>query len=163
MKIIQYARYFLISFFAIILEMTVGKYLAISGTVPMISFCVCTAISAREENQNYIIFASVFLGVIMDLLSGHGFGTYTVTFILSAYATYILKNSVFSSITIFLIFDTFILSVFVCIFYYLFHVLDVGINFGNMLISIALPTAFYNVVVCVLISYILKLTLYKRR
>ena len=102
MKIIEYARYFLICLFTVIFEMTVGKYLAISGTVPMISFCVCTAISAREEKQDYIIFVSVFLGVVMDLLSGHGFGTYTVTFILSAYATYFLRNLIFSSITLFL-------------------------------------------------------------
>ena len=142
MKIIQYARYFFICLFMIILEMTIGKYLEISGTVPMLSFCLCTVISGREEKSNYIIFSSIFLGMGIDLLSGHGFGTYTLLFVISAYVTYILRNSIFSSITLFLIFDTFILSVLSCMVYYLFHILDVGINFGFMLTNIAFPKDF---------------------
>lgn len=163
MKIIQYARYFLICLFTIILEMTVGKYLELSGTVPMLSFCLCLAISGREKKPNYIIFASIFLGVGMDLFCDHGFGTYTLLFVMSAYLTYILRNSIFSSITLFLILDTFLLSVLSCAVYYLLHILDVGINFGVMLTKIAFPTAFYNVIICVIFSFVLKVTLYKRR
>lgn len=163
MKLFKNLKYFFICFFVVLLELTVGKYLAVSGTVPMLSFCLCLVIGAKEEKLNYILTIGIIMGVLVDLFSGHGFGTYTVTFTLSVIGTYLLRNSIFSSTTLFIIFNTFILTLISCVIYYIFHILNVGINFGTMMTQIALPTAIYNVVICVIIYAILNLTLYKRR
>jgi len=163
MKTLKNIKYFLVCFIFIVLEMTLGKYLAVSGTVPMLSFCLCLAISTQEDNANYIIAVSVVMGVLFDLLSGHGFGPYTVTFLLSSWVTYNIRNNIFSSKIIFLIFDTLILSILFSVLYYLFNILNVGIKFWLMLKSIAAPTAFYNAIVVVIIYWRLKITIYKRR
>ncbi len=163
MKIFKDIKYFLICFFVIIFELTVGKYLAIFGTVPMLSFCLCLVIATKEENFNYIITIAIIMGVLSDLFSGHGFGTYTVTFTLAVIATYLLRNNIFSSVALFTICNTFILTLIFSVIYYIFHILNVGINFGTMITNIAIPTAIYNTIVCVIFYLILNLTLYKRR
>lgn len=163
MKIFKNLKYFLICFFVIIFELTVGKYLAIYGTVPMLSFCLCLVIGTKEEKFDYIVTIGIIMGILSDLFSGHGFGTYTITFTLAVIATYILRNNIFSSTLLFLICDTFILSLLFSVIYYLFHILNVGIDFGIMITNIAVPTAIYNTIVCVIFYLILNLTLYKRR
>lgn len=163
MKIFKNLKYFLICFFVIILELTVGKYLEVSGTVPMLSFCLCLVIGTKEENFNYIVTIGVIMGVLADLFSGHGFGTFTITFTLCVIATYLLRNNLFSSTTLFIVFNTFILTLLFSVIYYIFHILNVGINFGAMITEIAIPTAIYNTIVSVIIYVILNLTLYKRR
>ncbi|MBQ7986795.1 MAG: rod shape-determining protein MreD [Clostridia bacterium] len=163
MKIFKNLKYFLICFFVIIFELTVGKYLAISGTVPMLSFCLCLVIGTKEENFNYIVTIGIIMGVLSDLFSGHGFGTYTVTFTLAVIATYILRNNIFSSTTLFLVCNTFVLTLLFSVIYFLLHILNVGIDFGTMITNIAIPTAVYNTVISVIFYLILNLTLYKRR
>ncbi len=163
MKIFKNLKYFLICFFVIIFELTVGKYLAISGSVPMLSFCLCLVIGTKEENLNYIITIGIIMGVLSDLFSGHGFGTYTTTFTLAVIATYLLRGNIFSSIALFIVCNTFILTLLVSVIYYIFHILNVGINFGAMITDIAIPTAIYNTIVSVIIYVILNLTLYRRR
>ena len=163
MKIFKDIKYFLICFFVIIFELTVGKHLAISGTVPMLSFCLCMVIATKEEKLNYIITIGIVMGVLADLFSGHGFGTYAVTYTLAVISTYLLRDNIFSSTTLFLVCNTFILTVIFSVIYYVFHVLNVGINFGAMLTVIAIPTALYNTVTCVIFYLILNSTFYRRR
>lgn len=163
MKVFKNIRYFLICFVIIFLEFTVGKYLAVQGSVPMLSFCLCMVVGAKEKNPNYIVSIGIIMGVFFDLLSGHGFGSYTVTFTLGTLVTYIFRDKIFSSKILFLICDAFVLSVCLCIFYYLFHILDVGINFGLMFKNIAVPTAIYNTITSVVFYWILSPNLYKRR
>ena len=163
MKIFKNIKYSLICFFVIIFELTVGKYLEISGTVPMLSFCLCLVIATKEEKINYIITIGITMGVLADLFSGHGFGTYAVTYTLVVIATYLLRNNIFSSTTLFLVCNTFVLTLISSVIYYVFHVLNVGIGFGDMITDIAIPTALYNTFVCVIFYMILNLTLYKRR
>ncbi|MBR5808725.1 MAG: rod shape-determining protein MreD [Clostridia bacterium] len=163
MKIFKDIKYFLICFFVIFFELTVGKYLEISGTVPMLSFCLCLAIATREEKLDYIITIGVVVGIVADLFSGHVFGTYAVTYTLSAIATYLLRNNIFSSTTLFLVCNTFVLTVLFSIIYYIFNVLNVGISFGTMILELAIPTALYNTAICVIFYLIFNLTLYKRR
>ncbi len=163
MKLFKNLKYFLICFFVVIFELTVGKYLAVAGTVPMLSFCLCLVIGTKEENLNYIITIGIIMGALADLFSGHGFGTYTVIFVLAVIATYLLRNNIFSSTTLFIICNTFILTLLSSVVYYIFHILNVGINFGAMISDIAIPTAIYNTIISVIFYAILNLTLYKRR
>ena len=163
MKIFKSIRYFIICFATIILEMTIGKYLAVSGTVPMLSYCLCLVISTKEKDFEYILCIGILGGIFLDLLSGHGFGSYTLTFTASVWLTYVLRDIIFSSLALFLLIDTFVLTILLSIVYYLFHILDAGIDFWAMLGQIAMPSAFYNSIVSILLYVILKPTLYKRR
>ena len=139
MKLFKNLKYFLICFFVMLFELTVGKYLEISGAVPMLSFCLCLVIATKEENFNYIVTIGIVLGVLADLFGAHGFGTYTIAFTLAVIATYVLRNNIFSSTLLFIIFDTFILTILFSFIYYLFHILNVGIDFGVMLAKLAIP------------------------
>lgn len=163
MKILKSIKYFIICFATIVLEMTLGKYLSISGTVPMLSFCLCLVIATKEKDPEYILYIGIILGVLLDLLLGHGFGSYTVIFTLSVWVTFLLRDNIFSSLAVFLTIDTFVLSILLNVIYYLFHILDAGINLGTMLAKIAFPTALYNTVISILFYLVLKPTLYKRR
>lgn len=163
MRIFKSIKYFIICFSTIVLEMTLGKYLSISGTVPMLSFCLCLVIATKENDPEYILCIGIILGVLLDLLLGHGFGSYTVIFTLSVWVTFLFRDNIFSSLAVFLTIDTFILSILLNVIYYLFHILDAGIDFGTMLAKIAFPTAVYNTVISILFYSILKPTLYKRR
>ncbi len=163
MKIFKDIKYFLICFFVIIFELTVGKYLAISGTVPMLSFCLSLVIATKEEKLDYIVTIAIVIGVLSDLFSGHGFGIYTLTFTLAVISTYLLRNNIFSSTALFIICNTFILTLIFSVIYYIFNILNVGIAFGTMISNIAVPTAIYNAVVSIVFYLILNLTLYRRR
>ena len=163
MKIFKSIKYFIICFATIVLEMTLGKYLSISGTVPMLSFCLCLVIATKEKDPEYIHYIGIILGVLLDFLLGHGFGSFTVIFTLSVWVTFLFRDNIFSSLAVFLTIDTFILSILLNVIYYLFHILDAGIDFGTMLAKIAFPTAVYNTIISILFYLILKPTLYKRR
>lgn len=163
MKIFKSIKYFMICFATIILEVTLGKYLAISGTVPMLSFCLCLVIAVNEKDPDYILYIGIIVGAILDILLGHGFGTYTAAFALSCWITYMLRDAIFSSMALFLTIDTFVLTIILNVVYFLLHILDVGSDFGTILLEIAFPTAFYNTIVSIVFYAILKLTLYKRR
>lgn len=163
MKIVKNIRYFLLCFIVLFLEMTIGKYLAIQGTVPMLSFCLSIVIAVKEENPNYIVVIGIILGAFLDILLGHGFGSYTVAFSISSLITYCFRDNIFSSKLLFLIINSIILSFLICVFYYLFHILDVGIDFGIMMTRIALPTSLYNTIICIVLYFALGTTFYKRR
>lgn len=163
MKLFKSINYFILCFFIIILEMTLGKYIAVSGTVPMLSFCLCLVIASKEKSPDYIIYIGIITGVFLDLLIGHGFGTYTVIFSLCVWITYLLRDSIFSSMLVFLIIDTAILTILSSIVYFLLHILNVGITFGTMITRIALPSALYNAIIVAVFYAILSFTMYRRR
>lgn len=163
MKIFKSIKYFMICFATILFEMTFGKYLAISGTVPMLSFCLCLVFAVKEKDPDYIFYIGIIVGVVFDLLLGHGFGTYTLIFTACVWVTYILRDVIFSSYALFLALDTFILTILLSVVYYLLHILNIGTDFGGVFVNIALPSAFYNTVVSIIFYLILKPTLYKRR
>lgn len=163
MKLLKSINYFILCFAVIIFEMTAGKYLAISGTVPMISFCLCLVIASKEKSPDYILYIGIIMGVFLDLFMEHGFGTYTIIVTLCVWVTYLLRDTIFSSVLLFLIIDTFILTVLSSVVYYLFHILNVGVTFITMLNRIALPSAAYNSLVVAVLYLILSGTMYKRR
>jgi len=163
MKLFKSINYFILCFAVIIFEMTVGKYLAVSGTVPMITYCLCLVIASKEKDPDYIIYIGIIMGVFLDLFIGHGFGTYTIIVTLCVWVTYLLRDTIFSSMLLFLIIDTFILTILSSVVYYLLHILNVGVTFGTMITRIALPSATYNLIVVTIIYLILSCTMYKRR
>ena len=163
MKLLKNINYFILCFFVLVIEMTAGKYLSIFGTVPMLSFCLCLVIAQKEKNENYIITISIILGLILDLLLDHGLGFYAVTFTLSAMSTYYLRDITFSSRMLFLVFNTFILTILVCVLYYIFHILDIRASFWSIFVNIVIPVSIYNVFISILFYFILNKIFYKRR
>ena len=163
MKIFKSIKYFMICFATIILEMTLGKYLSVSGTVPMLSYCLCLVIAVNEKDPDYIFYIGIILGAILDFLLGHGFGTYIAVFAVSSWITYILRDAIFSSLALFLTIDTFVLTILSNIVYFSLHILEVGSDFGTILLEIAFPTALYNTIISIVFYVVLKFTLYKRR
>lgn len=163
MKFVKTAKYAVMGFAILLCEMTFGKYLEISGAVPMLTFCFCVAFASLEKEINYVAFVSAFAGALFDILSGHGFGTYTLLFTLSAVATFLIRDNVFSSKALMLICDVFILSVFVEIIYFLIHITNIRGEFYRSFISVMLPVAVYNSVVSLIFYNILKPILSKRR
>ena len=163
MKLLKNIKYFILCFFVLVLEMTAGKYFSIFGTVPMISFCLCLVVAQKEKNENYIITISIILGLILDLLLNHGFGFYTVTFMLSAISTYFLRDITFSSKILFLVCNTFVLTILVCVLYYFFHILDIGTVFWSIFINVVLPVTIYNVFIVIIFYFVLNKIFYKRR
>ena len=134
-------------------EMAFGKYMDISGVIPMLTFCFCVITAMVEDDFSYIMIFSLILGLVSDLLSGHGIGTYMLSFMFAAYITGRFRDSVFSSSIVFLIIDVFMLTVLVQIFYMLVHIGDIGAgHFFAKIKSIVVPQALYNTVIC-LIAY----------
>ncbi len=163
MKSVKIAKYALICFIVLVFEMTFGKYLAISGAVPMLTFCFCITFALFESDMNYIAFVSATAGALFDILSGHGFGTYTLLFSLSAMATFFVRDNLFSSKILLLICDVFVLSIFVETIYFLIHITDISGNFFTSFISVILPVAVYNIIISLVFYPILKRILVKRR
>ena len=148
MKLLIGIKYFFAAFVALLLDFTAAKYIAIGGGMPQFMFCFCILISLHEKDMSRAAITAIAAGTVADILSGHGFGTYTFTFTMSAMATYAVKDKLFSSGFLFLILDVFILTVFSQIIYYLFHITDAGNAFGVLFKSVMLPSAAYNTVIC---------------
>lgn len=147
-KDIKYAVLALLIFAS---EAAFGKYIAISGAVPMLTFSFLIVSAVLESDISYVTVLSVILGLFSDILYGHGFGTYTTAYFLSCFFTLKLKNAVFASKWFFLIIDAFLLTVFVQIFYIIFHIRDIGAgNFFKCIWSYSLPLAVYNTVICMI-------------
>ena len=160
-KDIKYAIPALIMF---VFEVAFGKYIAVSGAVPMLTFSFLIVCALVENELSYTVMLALIFGVFADALYGHGFGTYTVSFIFAVFYTFRLKDSIFSSRWLFLVFDAFIMTVTVQIFYMIIHIGDIGSgNFWRCMFSISLPTAVYNTVICCFVYFIFEKFLKKRR
>ena len=137
------------------IEASFGKFIAISGAVPMLTFSFLIVSALLESDISYVMVLSVILGAISDVLYGHGFGTYTVAFSFSCFCTFKLKNAIFSSKWLFLTVDAFLLTIFSQIFYMIIHIRDIGSeNFFRCIWSLILPTAIYNTLLCWLFCFL---------
>lgn len=163
MRIVKTARYAALSFIVLLCEMTFSKYIEISGVVPMLSFSFLITAAMFEEDVNCILIVSAVLGGMLDVLSDHGFGTYAVAFTLSAAAAFFIRDKLFSSKVLLLVFCSFLLSIFTQVVYYLFHIIDIGGNFFAGFTSVVVPTGVYNTFVSLIFYPVLKKILLKRR
>lgn len=160
-KDIKYAIPALIIF---VFEVAFGKYIAISGAVPMLTFSFLIVCALVENELSYTLMPALIFGAAADVLYGHGFCTYTVSFIFAVFCTFRLKDSIFSSRWLFLVLDAFIVTLIVHVFYLITHIGDIGPqNVLKCLISISLPAAVYNTAVCCFIYFIFDKILEKRR
>lgn len=157
-------KYALLALLIGAMEAAFGKYIAILGAVPMLTFSFCIVCAVREKEEAYAMVLSMLLGAISDILYGHGFGTYTVAFSFAAFFTLKLKDAVFSSKWLFLVIDAFVMTLIVELFYVILHMGDIGTsNIFKGIWSIILPTAFYNTAICSLFYYISEKFSRKRR
>ena len=163
MRTVKGVRYALFCIAILICEMTFGSYIEVSGAVPMLGFCFCVTMALFENDTDFVIGVSAALGSVLDILTGHGFGTYTFSFAACALITYYIRDRIFSSKVLLLICDVFILSLVVNALYYLFHIKDIGIDFAGLFSSIILPSAIYNIAVSLVLYPIIKRILCKRR
>ena len=164
MKFEKDIKYAVLSLLVFIIEVSFGKYIAISGAVPMLTFSFLIVTAMLESDISYVIMLSVLLGAISDILYGHGFGTYTAAFFLSCYCTFKLKNAIFYSKWLFLTIDSFLLTIIVQVFYMIIHIQDIGAsNFFRCIWSLILPTAIYNMLICWLFYFLGSRILAKRR
>lgn len=163
MRIVKNAKYTIICFLVLICEMVFGKYLEIGGIVPMLSFSLCLANAMIEDEPRYIVTQAIVLGVLLDAFSGRAFGTYTITFLLASSGSYLVRDSLFSSKTLLLIFDVFVMTYFATFVFWLLNVWSLENGFFWMFANIALPQAAYNIVVSLVFHIILMKIFPKRR
>lgn len=156
MRIIKNTKYVLTGLLLLIFEQTAGKYIAVNGAIPMLAFCFCVTASAMEDDLNYVVWVSGVLGALSDILSGHGFGTYTLTFVLSALATFSVRNKLFSSIVLFLAADIFILTFLTQSFYFLVNIGEIRNNFFDGALTIIICISVYNTVIVLILYPLLK-------
>ncbi|MDD6214666.1 MAG: hypothetical protein PUB42_05750 [Firmicutes bacterium] len=164
MKLIKNIKLFIISLVVIVFELTAGKYIAVGGISPMITFSLCLAMALLEDNPVYVAAVPAILGAVLDIMCGHGFGTYTITFELSSVLTFFVRDKVFSSKILMLIPDVFIMTLMCESLYYLLHIRAVNsTDYIVALISLIIPTALYNIVLCLIFYSVLRVIFYKRR
>ena len=148
-------KYALSAILLAVIEASIGKYVAISGAVPMLTFSYLLFCAVIESDISYIMVISLLFGALYDILYGHGFGTYTVLFAVSAYYTFRWKDALFSSKWLFFVLDAFFMTVMVQSFYIIVHIGDIGAhNFWASFFSIVMPSAVYNTVICCAIYFI---------
>jgi len=145
-------------------EFTFAKYIAIGAAVPMLTFCYVILGSMHEKNRENALLLGVLSGALCDLLGGHGFGTYTVVFGVTAWETALFCDSILSSRFLFLIINTFIMTIFAESVYFLLHIIEIGAGafwqgFGEIIIM----TAIYNVVVSAILYKPMKKIFSERR
>lgn len=157
-------KYALLAILIATFEATLGKLVAVSGAVPMLTFSFLIVCTVKESDLSYVMVLAVILGAVSDIMHGHGFGTYTIAFAVSAFYTFKLKNAIFSSGWLFLIIDAFLLTFLVQIFYMITHIGDIGSeNFLRCIFSLVLPQAVYNTLICCLFYLIGSKKIRKRR
>ena len=153
----------LLSFLIFILEYGLAKYLAIGAAVPMLTFCYIIIVAMYEKNRETSLILALLTGALCDLAGGHGFGTYTVVYGITAWVTGLFCDSILSSKFLFMVINTFIMTLFSQTIYFLFHIIEIGANaFGRNFTNIMLPIAVYNVVVAVIMYKPLK-SIFERR
>ena len=164
MKLIKNIKILIISVAVVLFELTAGKYLSVCGITPMLTFCFCLTMALFEEKFSYAAAVSAVLGAVMDIMGGHGFGTYTITFELAAALTFVLRDKTFSSKLLLLIPDVLIMTVLAESAYYLFHINAVGSTaYLTGLTSVILPKGAYNIAVCLIFYPVVRALLYRRR
>lgn len=162
MKIVKCTRYVAACALIVLCEMAFGSYIKIGGVVPMLGFCFCITAAFFERDLNFIVAVGAVMGALCDCLFGHGFGTYTVLFALSALAVFYVRDKVFSSRIIMLAACAFIMSLAANAVYYVFHITEIGGGFFGVFLSIILPSGVYNTAVSLMFYPAVKRILGKR-
>ena len=154
-------------FFALVIaicEVTFAKYIAIGAAVPMISFCFVILGAMHEKNRENALILGLLTGVLCDIIGGHGFGTYSIVFGVTAWETALFCDSILSSRFVFLIINTFIMTIFAQCVYFLLHIIEIGAGaFWQSFSGIIIPTALYNIVVAVILYKPMKKIFSERR
>ncbi len=163
MKVAKIAKYSAISFVVLLCEMTFSKHIEVCGAVPMFTFSFLMAAVIFEDDVKYILVLSALLGGIIDVSLSYGFGTYAVTFMLSSLVAFFIRDKLFSSKILLLICNTFFLSVFTEIVFYILHITDIGGRFWILFTSIIVPTGIYNIFISLIFYPVLKRILLTRR
>lgn len=162
MKTLKYLRYAVICALTVLCEMIFGSYIEICGAVPMFGFCFCITASAFERDISCAVGVAAVTGALCDVLYGHGFGTYTVSFALVALAVFYVRDKVFSSGILMLLTSVFVMSLAVNVVYYVFHITEIGTDFGSMAVSVILPSCIYNTVIALIFYPFVKRSFGKR-
>ncbi|MDD6735896.1 MAG: rod shape-determining protein MreD [Clostridiales bacterium] len=163
MKLVKNIKYILSVLFALLIDFTMAKYLKIGGAMPQLMFCFCIMCAVFEREFSYVCAAAIAAGATADMLSGHGFGTYTLTFCLSALVTFAVRDKTFSSKALFSAVDVFVLTVLSQLIYYLFHINDAAGSFWRLFTSVILSSALYNCVVCMIFFRAMRCLFAERR
>lgn len=158
------AKYIILTILIAICEMTFAKYIAVGAAVPMLSFCFVILSAMNEKKTENATVLGLLVGVLADTLSGRGFGTYTFIFAVTAAETALFCDSILSSRFMFLLINTFIMTVFAECVYFLFNIIQIGAGaFWNSFTSIILPTALYNMVISAVLYKPVEKVLSERR
>ena len=144
-------KYIALILLLVLFEQMTAKYFSVGGAVPMFAFCFLLTAAMNETEFSFTAVFSAFCGFLCDIMSGAGIGTYILTFTLSALAVLELHNKLFSSRVLFIICAAFILTFFVHIMYFIFHISDIGAeNFMYGVLNVMLKSAVYNVIISLL-------------
>ena len=164
MKYSKDFKYAVSAIAVIFLEAALGKYIAISGAIPMLTFAYIIVCAILESDMSYIIVISVVLGVLADVLYSSGFGVYTVSYCFAAYYTFKLKDSIFYSKWLFLLVDALVLSACQQLFYMIINISDIGVAyFWRGFFYKGLLSSLYTTVICCFFYYIDGKVFRKRR
>ncbi len=155
MKYSRDLKYALSAFTVIFFEAAFGKYISISGALPMLTFAYVIVCALMESDMSYITVLSVILGVFSDILYSGSFGIYTLSYCFAAYYTFKYKDSIFTSKWLFLLLDAFILSAIQQFCYMLIHINDIGLKYFWIGFSLkGLPSSLYTTAVCCLFYFV---------
>lgn len=164
MHLTKKLKYAVFIIFVVLAEQIFAKYIAFGNAVPSLTFCAVLCTAMTEEEFSYTAVSAAVCGILCDILSAHGIGTYMLTYTAAAAVVYELRNKLFSSKLLFLICASFILSFMFQLIYFLLHIRDIGADsFFAVMVSPILISAVYNTVVCVLIFPIVGRIMEKRR
>ncbi len=156
MRAIKNLKYALLCVIVFICEISFAKYIEIGGAVPALSFSLCLAWAMTEKSGMRIAVISAAMGAVLDAFSGHGFATYTVLFMVVSLICYEIRDKLFSSKALFLVFCAFIMSIAVNLIYCLFHIETVNGGLLNGFTGIILPSALYNTAISELFYFVLR-------
>lgn len=143
----------------LVLDFAVAGYIKIGGAVPQFAFCFCLVSALFEKDARYSAGVAAAAGAFADALSGHGFGTYMLTFGACALFVYAFRDKLFASKLLFLIPSVFVLSISAQYVYFLLHINDIK----NAVIAILVSGAVYNCVLCAVMYPIVKHFFAERR
>lgn len=144
--------YTVMTFLILVCEFCFAKYLSIGASVPMLTFLFVIISAMHEKNRENALILGLLVGAVYDIMLGHGFGTYTIIFGITAWETASLCDSILSSRFIFLIINTVIMTIFAQLVFFLFHIIEIGPGaFSENFTNIILPTALYNTVVAAIL------------
>lgn len=148
----------------ILAEQIFAKYIAFGNAIPALSFCFIITAAMIEEKFLYTAVSTAVCGILCDILSAHGIGTYMLTYTAAAAVVYEVHNKLFSSKLLFLICSSFILSLMLQLVYFMLHMRDIGADtFLQIIVSPIILSAVYNVIICILLFPALNKIIGKRR